>query len=45
MDGYGLKQDVLSGYPHKDYDDKITSIIENIEEVIFLNEENGWIST
>ena len=35
MDGHGLKQDVLSGYPRKDYDDKTTSIIENIEEVIF----------
>lgn len=45
MDGHGLKQDVLSGYPRKDYDDKTTSIIENIEEVIFLNEENGWINS
>lgn len=44
MDNHILKQDVLSGYPSKDYDDKTTSIIENIEEVIFLDEENGWIN-
>lgn len=44
MDNHILKQDVLSEYPSKDYDDKITSIIKNIEEVIFLDEENGWIN-
>ena len=45
MDNHILKQDVLSGYPSKDYDNKTTSIIENIAEVIFLNEENGWINS
>lgn len=45
MDDHILKQDVLSGYPRKDYHDKTTSIIENITEAIFLNEENGWINS
>lgn len=45
MDDHILKQDVLSGYPRKDYHDKTTSIIENITEAIFLDEENGWINS
>lgn len=45
MDDHILKQDVLSGCPHKAYHDKTTSIIENIAEVIFLSEENGWINS
>lgn len=44
MDNHILKQDLLSEYPSKYYDDKTTSIIEEIAEVIFLNEENGWIN-
>lgn len=39
-----LKQDILSGYPHRDYYNTAHSIIENIKDVIFLNNENGWIN-
>lgn len=45
MDDHILKQDVLSGYPRKDYHDENTSSVENIAEVIFLSEENGWINS
>ena len=45
MNNHILKQDVLSGYSHRDYHDKIHSIIGNIKETIFLTEENGWINS
>ena len=45
MDNHILKQEVLSRYSHRDYHDKIHSIIENIKEIIFLTEENGWINS
>ena len=40
-----LKQDILSRYQNKDYHDKIHSIIENVKEVIFLTEDDGWINS
>ena len=45
MEEHILKQDILSGYPHSHYYNNIHSIIENIKEVIFLDNENGWINT
>ena len=45
MDNHILKQDVLVGYPHRNYHDKTHSIIENITSLIFLSEENGWINS
>lgn len=45
MDNNILNQDILNGYSHRNYHDKIHSIIENIKEVVFLNEENGWINS
>ena len=45
MDNNILNQDILNGYSHRDYHDKIHSIIENIKETIFLTEENGWINS
>lgn len=44
MEEHILKQNVLSGYPHRDYYNTTHSIIENIKDVIFLNNENGWIN-
>ena len=44
MDNHILKKDLLNGYPNRDYRDKTHSIIENITEIIFLSEDNGWIN-
>ena len=44
MDNHILKKDLLNGYPNRDYRDKTHSIIEDITEVIFLSEDNGWIN-
>ena len=45
MDNHILKEDILSGNSHRDYHDKTHSIIENIKEIIFLSEEDGWINS
>ena len=37
MDNNILNQDILNGYSHRDYHDKIHSIIENIKELTELH--------
>lgn len=45
MDNHMLKQNVSGIDLNNDYCNRIHSIIDNINEVIFLTEENGWINS
>ncbi len=44
MDNHMLKQNVSSGDLNNEYYNRIHSIIDNINDVIFLTEDNGWIN-
>ena len=43
MDDHIIKKNKLGGYPHKEYSNNIHSIIDNIDNIVYLSEENGWI--
>ncbi|WP_300902859.1 hypothetical protein [uncultured Clostridium sp.] len=44
MDNHMLKQNVSSGDLNNEYYNRIHSIIDNINDVIFLTEDKGWIN-